>query len=105
ADSAIPPTFRKPEFFTLLSELTVAIVDLRIETAAEAASTGVPTSAWLDARRDGWRDELPIALEGEGAGKLIDELVSKSLDRLGGAAARCWRMLVRRDDAWVPALK
>lgn len=105
ADSAIPPTFRRPEFFTLLAELTIAIVDLRAETAAEAVAAGVPTSAWLDARREGWRDELPIALEGEGAGKLIDELVSQSLDRLGGAAARCWRMLVRRDGAWAPALK
>lgn len=105
ADSAIPQTFRKPEFFTLLAELTIAIVELRTETAAEAVAAGVPTSAWLDARREGWRDELPIALEGEGASKLIDELVSQSLDRLGGAAARCWRMLVRRDDAWVPALK
>lgn len=66
---------------------------------------GVSTSAWLDARREGWKDELPIALEGEGASKLIDELVSQSLDRLGGRGARCWRMLVRRDGVWTPALK
>lgn len=105
ADPAVPQTFRKTEFFTLLAELALAIVELRTEAAADAAAAGVPTSAWLDARREGWRDELPIALEGEGAGKLIDELVSQSLDRLGGAGARCWRMLVRRDGVWSPALK
>lgn len=105
ADPAVPQTFRKPEFFTLLAELALAIVELRLEAAAAALEAGVPTSAWLDARREGWRDELPIALEGEGASKLIDELVSQSLDRLGGSGARCWRMLVRRDGVWSPALR
>ncbi|WIY67960.1 STY4851/ECs_5259 family protein [Aquidulcibacter paucihalophilus] len=105
ADAAVPQTFRKPEFFTLLAELALAIVELRVEVAPDALQAGVPTSAWLDARREGWRDELPIALEGEGASRLIDELVSQSLDRLGGSAARCWRMLVRRDGGWSPGLR
>jgi hypothetical protein len=105
AEPAIPQTFRKPEFFTLLAELALAIVELRANSARDATAAGVSTSAWLDARREGWRDELPIALEGEGAGKLIDDLVSQSLERLGGSGARCWRMLVRRDGLWAPALK
>lgn len=105
ADSAIPQTFRKPEFFTLLAELAIAVVALRSEAAPQAAAASVPTSAWLDAQREGWRDELPIALEDEGAARLIDELVSQSLERLGGASARCWRMLVLRDGIWSPALR
>lgn len=104
-DPAIPSTFEKEEFFALLAELALAIVELRSEAGAEAVAAGIPTSAWLDAQREGWRDELPITLEGEGASKLIDELVSLSLERLSGAGARCWRMLVRSDGVWSPSLK
>jgi hypothetical protein len=79
-DAAIPETFRKEGFFLLLSELAVGIVSLRQDAGSLAATAGLPTSDWLDRNRQGWRDELPISLEGAGAGKLIDELVSQSME-------------------------
>jgi hypothetical protein len=104
-DATIPSTFRKEEFFLLLAELAASIVLLRHEAGAEATAAGIPTSAWLDARKEGWRNELPISLEGAGASKLIDELISQSLERLGGAGARCWRLLRQDRGGWSPALR
>lgn len=105
ADTSLPATFRRPEFLSLLAELTAAIVALRREYGPLAGNAGMPTSVWLDAQHDGWRDELPIALEGASASKLIDELISQSLERMQGAGARCWRMLIRRNGIWTPALR
>ena len=109
-DFTIPRTFRTPGFATLCAELAVAIVALRRRHGAQATAAGMRLSAWLDAseltRRDAdeptWRDALSI--EGEGASRLLDDLVSDSLNRLGGAGARCERLLVKVGDDWRPAL-
>ncbi|WP_165361489.1 STY4851/ECs_5259 family protein [Lichenibacterium ramalinae] len=102
-DVTVPPMFRQRDFAALCTGLAVAIVRLRTEHGPDAAAAGVPRlSAWLDACQAGWKEALGI--EGEGASRLVDDLVSESLQRLGGDAARCKRLLVRSGDAWRPAL-
>ncbi len=102
-DLTVPPMFRQRDFAALCAGLAVAIVRLRTEHGPDAAAAGVPRlSAWLDACQAGWKEALGI--EGEGASRLVDDLVSESLQRLGGDAARCKRLLVRSGDAWRPAL-
>jgi hypothetical protein len=105
AEVAIPYSFRSDQFFALLAELACSIADIRRRASPLAAAAGLPTSVWLDANEDGWRDELPIGLEGQSAAHIIDELVSQSLARLSGAGARCWRLLIKTDNAWAPGLR
>ncbi len=103
AAEMIPPTFRQNEIFALAGELALALDGRKRE--AGLAPAGVPPSAWLDARCEGWRETLPIRLEGEGAQKLIDELVDLTPEGLAGdEEARCTRLLVRNGDGWAPGL-
>lgn len=103
ADAGVPPSFRTKDFAAVCAELALAIVRLRIEHGPGAAEAGVPRlSAYLDACEPAWRSKLGI--EGKGASKLVDDLVSDSLQRLGSATAKCRRLLVRVGEVWIPAL-
>ena len=103
SDPYVPKTFCTLDFAALCAELTRAIISLRRRHGAQAAAAGIRLSAWLDASEPLWRGELSI--EGEGASRLLDDLVSDSLQRLGGSGARCQRLLVKTADDWRPALQ
>ena len=77
------------EFHALCAELVLAIVRLKAESAANAPA-GIAASDWLDGVRPAWRDELPIRLAGEGAKRLLDDLVSA---RASSASAEGMRVL------------
>ena len=104
-DPYVPESFRKDEFRTLCVELAIAIVELRREVQDLPAMAGVPASVRLDRHRPNWREDLPLVIEGAGAERLLDDLLSAPIETLGGREARCWRLLVRADDAWHPALR
>jgi hypothetical protein len=104
-DLYVPETFRKDEFRMLCVELAIAIVELRREVQGLPAMAGVPASVRLDRYRPEWRDDLPLVIEGAGAERLLDDLLTAPIETLGGNEARCWRLLIRADDAWHPALR
>ena len=55
--------------------------------------------------RDDWeRSGVYNVWEGADAYTLINGKVSQGQERLGGAGARCWRLLVYDSGGWVPAL-
>lgn len=95
-------TYDHTEFHALCAELVLAILALKAEATAQAPE-GVPPTAWLDGARPDWRDDLPIGLPGEGARRLLDELVSAPAGRLLGEGARITRLLVRGSGTWVPS--
>ncbi|HXQ45770.1 MAG TPA: STY4851/ECs_5259 family protein [Caulobacteraceae bacterium] len=97
-------TYDHEEFHALCAELVLAIVRLKAEAAAGAPAS-VAATAWLDGARPGWRDELPIGLAGEGARRLLDDLVSARAIRLGGGDARAHRLLRWDGAAWRPAVR
>ena len=98
----IPVSFRGGEFQRLSAELVLAVAALRRQ-AQQLEPRGLPLSVRLEAARPEWREDLPIALEGEGARKLVDELISTAPDRLSGEA-KCRRLLLFAD-GWRPALE
>ena len=89
-------------FHLLCADLTLAILTLRREVQARAPG-GVAASIWLDAARPDWRDDLPISLSGDGAKRLLDDLVSLRVERLTSDAV-CQRLLVRTESGWEPAV-
>ena len=100
----IPQSFRGGEFLRLSAELAGAVARLRAE-AQFLEPRSLPLSTRLDAARNDWRDDLPIRIEGEGARRLVDELISAGPDRLAGDA-RCRRLLLPTvDGGWVPTLE
>jgi len=95
-------TYDHAEFHALCAELVLAILNLKADALAQAPK-GVPPTAWLDGARPNWRDELPIVLPGEGARRLLDDLVSAASGRIAGEGAIATRLLVRELDQWIPA--
>lgn len=95
-------TYDHAEFHALCAELVLSILNLKAEALAQAPE-GVPPTAWLDGARPNWRDDLPIILPGEGARRLLDDLVSAATGRIVGEGARATRLLAREGDLWVPA--
>ena len=104
AREGAPRLFRSDDFDALCAELSFAAVRLRQE-AMLGAPDGVGASAWLDATRPGWRDELPISLESQAARALIDDLLSLKPDQATAGDIDCLRLLVRSDAGWRPALR
>ncbi len=94
--------FENADFHLLCAELGLAILGLRKE-AQMGAPDGVSASLWLDSARPGWRDELPISLSGDGARRLLDDLVSERVERLTSDAA-CTRLLIRNEAAWTTGI-
>ena len=90
-------------FHLLCAELALAILDLRREVQAEAPP-GVSASIWLDRAKPSWRDDLPISLAGDGAKRLLDDLVSERTERLASNAV-CQRLLIATDAGWTPAVQ
>ncbi|HEY3798533.1 MAG TPA: STY4851/ECs_5259 family protein [Caulobacteraceae bacterium] len=97
-------TYNNEEFHALSAELVLAIASLKAEAAA-AAPPGVAATAWLDAARPDWRDRLPIGLSGDGARRLLDDLVSARTLRIGAGDARARRLLLLDGGAWKPGLR
>ena len=94
--------FDHEDFHLLCAELALAIHTLRRQVQ-ELAPPGVAASAWLDAARPDWRDVLPISLSGDGAKRLLDDLVSERIERLKSDAV-CRRMLIKSESGWEPAI-
>ncbi|WP_426037963.1 STY4851/ECs_5259 family protein [Brevundimonas sp. DC300-4] len=90
------------EFHILCAELTLGVIALR-RHAATNGPKGISATAWLDAVQPGWRETLPIGLAGDGAQRLLDDLVSGRAERIIGEVG-CQRLLVRVGEVWVPAL-
>jgi hypothetical protein len=97
-------TYDHEEFHALCAELVITIARLKAEAHANAPAT-VPTTAWLDATRPTWRDDLPIGFVGESIRHLLDELVSAKSARLTQGVPRVTRLLVCRSGEWMPALR
>ncbi|HEY5071763.1 MAG TPA: STY4851/ECs_5259 family protein [Caulobacteraceae bacterium] len=89
-------------FHLLCAELALAILALR-RLVHSKAPPGVSASVWLDAAQSGWRGELPISLSGDGATRLLDDLVSARMERLASDAV-CQRLLIRSETGWEPAV-
>ncbi|MBO1022698.1 hypothetical protein IPV08_22310 [Methylobacterium sp. SD274] len=101
-----PRAYRQEVFFALAADLGATIVRLRRDVEADARARGVPASAWLDAMRPGWRDDLPVRAGSEAAARLVDGLlVAEALHTAGDGRIGCERVLWRRDGLWRPALK
>lgn len=94
--------FDHEEFHILCAELALALVALKREANA-ASPPGVSASAWLDATRPTWRDQLPIHIANNSARRLLDDLVSRNAELLGGDAG-CQRLLLHDGEGWVPGL-
>lgn len=92
------------EFHILCAELTTTLLTLKHEAHANAPA-GVAASDWLDGARPSWRGDLPIRLVGDGAKRLLDDLLSGRAEPLGGGDARCWRLLVLRGPTWTPCIQ
>ena len=90
------------EFHILCAELALGVVALK-RHAATTGPKGVSATAWLDVAQPGWRETLPIGLAGDGAQRLLDDLVSGRTERITGEAG-CQRLLVRDGERWVSAL-
>lgn len=98
--------YRQDIFYALAADLALAVIRLRREAEADPRARGLPASAWLDATRPGWRDELPIAASGAVATRLIDGLMQvEALKGIGEGSLGCWRLLRRRYGVWRPALR
>ncbi len=95
-------TYNHGEFHALCAELVCAILVLKAEAQAQAPQ-GVPPTSWLDGARPDWRDDLPIALPGEGARRLLDDLVSAAAGRIAGEGACITRLLVHDSEQWLPS--
>ncbi len=95
-------TYDHAEFHALSGELIIAVMALRAE-AHEKAPAGVSATAWLDGFRPMWREELPIALPGEGAKRLIDDLVAAPAGRIPNDGARVTRLLLEKGGIWIPS--
>jgi hypothetical protein len=90
------------EFHILCAELAQAVITLKRQ-ATVAAPPGISVSAWLDRSQPGWREALPIGLAGDGARRLLDDLISGRAERIGGVAG-CQRLLLRDGERWTAAL-
>ena len=102
-EGRIPVSFRGGDLRTLSAELVCAVANLRREAEA-LEPRALPLSVRLDAARPLWREDLPVRVEGEGARRLLDELVSAPTHLLAGDA-RCRRLLLPEGEAWHPALE
>jgi hypothetical protein len=70
------------------AELALEVVRLRRQAEAGGAISGSLVSAWLDQFRPGWRDELPLPVDGEAARSLVDDLL-RVIPLKGGGASIC----------------
>lgn len=92
--SLVPELWRHEDVLAVSAELAWAVVELRRQAEADGVTEGVLVSAWLDRTRPDWRDELPIALEEDGARQLIDSLIRLERLKTGKDALRARRFIV-----------
>ena len=100
--SRIPSVFCDDDFIQLCADLAMAIVGVRRGADAEAVAAGIPVSAWLDAKKAGWKNQLPVSLDGKSDG-LIDQLMSVRPQRVASGHLDAARYLTRIDGEWVEA--
>lgn len=96
----MPAVFADDDFVQLCADLALAIVGMRKSADAEALNAGIPVTAWLDAKKPGWKRELPVSLDGEGLG-LIRQLMTVRAQRLASGYIDAARYLARVGDEWV----
>lgn len=102
----IPRAYRQEIFYALAADLAMEVVRLRREVENEEQARGIPISAWLDAKRPGWRDELPIAAGTVAAAQLVDGLMqAEAITSIRGSAIGCERLLRREGGTWRPAIR
>ncbi|MFJ5486144.1 STY4851/ECs_5259 family protein [Hansschlegelia beijingensis] len=100
-------SYSHDDFVALCSELAYQLIQLRRIAEAEGTA-GVRNTALLDARRPGWRDDLPlyVAAEDEAfASELLGRLIDEKLEGLTTEGVEARRFLVRKDGEWRPALQ
>lgn len=102
----LPKTFQDDEFILLCADLALAVVTIRRESDAPARAAGMPLAAWLSHYRPGWKDELPLAVDGEGAEALLGALLTVEATAVGGAGIGAQRLLMLGEDgAWYEAVR
>ena len=105
AEDGIRMTFRNRDFHLLCAELALAIATLKREAEANSP-TMVSPSAYLEGVRPAWRDELPIILEGDGARKLVDDLMNAKVVQFGSEiGVRAKRLLIRSGKDWITGVR
>jgi hypothetical protein len=82
----IPELWRGDEMRIVSAELAFEVVRLRREAEEGGAISGWLVSAWLDQFRPGWRDELPLPVDGDAARALVDDLL-RVVPLKGGSGA------------------
>lgn len=92
---SIPELWRSDEMRVVSAELALEVVRLRREAESGGAISGSLVSTWLDQFRSGWRDELPLPVDGDAARALIDDLL-RVVPLKGGSGSisvsRCLRI-------------
>lgn len=94
----LPTNWRSQEMFAICGELALKIVELRAFADKEAPSDGRSYSARLDQVYEGWRDELPMTLDGA-VGGLIDTLL-EATKLFSSGSIRVSRMISQHGDDW-----
>lgn len=79
----LPATWQQGGFIAAAAELAKAVVALRRKAAAEAPP-GLPASVWLDRQESGWRERLPVSVDGGAGRALVDGLMAVRAVRAGG---------------------
>ena len=101
-----PRAYRQEIFFALAADLGMTVVRLRREVEADERARGVPASAWLDATRPGWRDDLPVRAGSSAVARLVDGLlIAEPIQLASDGKIGCDRVLRLQDGAWRPALR
>ncbi|WP_312136350.1 STY4851/ECs_5259 family protein [Brevundimonas sp.] len=98
--SDIPDLWRSEQMFVVAAELAIVIVGLRREAEQGGVTDTGLVSAWLDERKAGWRDTLPVSLDLDGASQLVDDLIKVERLKGGHDAIRARRYLVNRGGQW-----
>jgi hypothetical protein len=97
-------SYHNNDFHALCADLIVAVVRLKREAQGRVPA-GISVSSFLDGTNPSWRDALPISLSGDGATRLIDELVSAKAQQISRSDARCRRLLIFEGGDWTGAVR
>lgn len=100
--SRMPAVFADDDFVQLCADLAMAVVAVRRSADAEAGAAGIPVAAWLDAKKPGWKNQLPVSLDAKANG-LINELLAVRPQRLASGYLDAARYLARIEGQWTEA--
>lgn len=100
----MPKVFCDDDFAQLCTDLALSIVQIRREAEPQAASVGLPLTAWLGLHRPNWREALPISTSDAAADALVELLLK--VEAVTGERVSAERLLSRDPyGAWVEAIQ